>query len=204
MTLSHDWLPSSGRATAPNTATSRRPGANGQFRFYRLSEQSATFDVDNVGAVTQPERQSFEVRANVDSALPEGLSRAGNVDYFSDVTVQQSYQMDFYNATLRTRTYRATSRARWGRNNVSFTYGINEVFYGDRLAHRRRPPAHSFNSRADQASATPLFFTVSSEYAALSRIEKYGEAPASEDTTTACRATTSGRRCSSRSRTGRS
>ena len=65
-------------------------------------------------------------------ALPGGFKARGSVDYFSDVTVQQQYQMDLYNATLRTRNYQGNVSGSLGRgNSISGTYGINEIFYGD-------------------------------------------------------------------------
>jgi lipopolysaccharide assembly outer membrane protein LptD (OstA) len=167
MTLVHDWLPSSGQGYGTEYRYIRGPGADGNFRFYRLSE-SAT------GA--RPERQSFEVRANAIQRLPAGLSAKANVDYFSDVTVQQSYQMDFYNATLRNRTYGGNLAGAWGRNNASFTYDQNEVFYGteNSLTVGARPRI-SYRLSPTPIIGNSLFFTASSEYAALSRIEKYGD-----------------------------
>ncbi len=167
MTLVHDWLPSSGQGYGTEYRYIRGPGADGNFRFYRLSE-SATAD--------RPERQSFEVRANAIQRLPGGLSGKANVDYFSDVTVQQSYQMDFYNATLRNRTYGGNLAGAWGRNNVSFTYDQNEVFYGtDNSLTVGSRPRVSYRLSPTPIIGNSLFFTVSSEYAGLSRIEKFGD-----------------------------
>jgi hypothetical protein len=83
--------------------------------------------------------------------------------------------MDFYNATLRNRTYGGNLAGAWGRNNVSFTYDENEVFYGteNSLTVGSRPRA-SYRLSPTPIIGNSLFFTVSSEYAALSRIEKIG------------------------------
>ena len=51
-------------------------GSNGEFRIYRLSEKAATFHVRAVSDVTQPARESFEMRANVVQALPGRLQGA--------------------------------------------------------------------------------------------------------------------------------
>jgi LPS-assembly protein len=166
MTLVHDWLPSSGQGYGTEYRYIRGPGADGNFRFYRLSEK-ATAD--------RPERQSFEVRANSIQRLPGNLSAKANVDYFSDVSVQQSYQMDFYNATLRNRTYGGNLAGAWGRNNASFTYDQNEVFYGtDNSLTVGSRPRISYRLSPTPIIGNSLFFTASTEYAALSRVEKYG------------------------------
>ncbi len=166
MTLVHDWLPSSGQGYGTEYRYIRGPGADGNFRFYRLSEK-ATAD--------RPERQSFEVRANAIQRLPGNLSAKANIDYFSDVTVQQSYQMDFYNATLRNRTYGGNLAGAWGRNNASFTYDQNEVFYGtDNSLTVGARPRISYRLSPTPIIGNSLFFTASSEYAALSRVEKFG------------------------------
>ena len=152
-------------------------GSNGEFRIYRLSERAATFDVPNVGDVTQPERRSFEVRANVIQALPKGFRARGSIDYFSDVTVQQQYQMDLYNATLRTRSYQGNVSGALGRgNSISATYGINEVFYGDTDSQTiGGRPRIQFNRALTKLGPLPLYFAGVGEYVQLARIDKYGE-----------------------------
>jgi lipopolysaccharide assembly outer membrane protein LptD (OstA) len=179
VTLLHDWFTRTGMGYGGEYRYVASAGSSGQVRIYRLSEQSATFDVDNVGEVTQPERRSFEVRANVIQALPKGFRARASVDYFSDVTVQQQYQMDLYNATLRSRSYQGNVSGALGRgNNLSATYGINEVFYGDTDSQTiGGKPRIQFNRALTKLGAAPLYFNASGEFVRLARIDKYGAEP---------------------------
>jgi LPS-assembly protein len=102
LTLLHDWFTRTGQGYGSEYRYIASSGSNGEFRIYRLNERESTFQ-QNGQDVTQPARQSFEIRTNVVQSLPGGFKARGSVDYFSDVTVQQQYQMDLYNATLRTR-----------------------------------------------------------------------------------------------------
>jgi lipopolysaccharide assembly outer membrane protein LptD (OstA) len=179
VTLLHDWFTRTGMGYGGEYRYVASAGSNGQFRVYRLSEQAATFNVANVGEVTQPERRSFEVRANLSQALPKGFRARGSIDYFSDVTVQQQYQMDLYNASLRSRSYQGNVSGALGRgNNLSATYGINEVFYGETDSQTiGGRPRIQFNRALTRLGSLPLYFTGAGEYVQLTRIDKFGDEP---------------------------
>jgi lipopolysaccharide assembly outer membrane protein LptD (OstA) len=179
VTLLHDWFTRTGMGYGGEYRYVASAGSNGQMRIYRLSEKSATFNVPNVGDITQPERRSFEVRANVIQALPKGFRARGSIDYFSDVTVQQQYQMDLYNASLRSRSYQGNVSGALGRgNNLSATYGINEVFYGESDSQTiGGRPRVQFNRALTKLGPLPLYFNASGEYVQLARIDRYGEEP---------------------------
>ena len=52
-------------------------GSNGEFRIYRLNERATTFQQSGQD-ITQPARQSFEIRTNVVQALPGGFRARGS------------------------------------------------------------------------------------------------------------------------------
>ena len=109
--------------------------------------------------------------------LPGGFKARGSVDYFSDVTVQQQYQMDLYNATLRTRNYQGNVSGSLGRgNSISGTYGINEIFYGDvdsqTIGGR---PRIQYNRALTKLGPLPLYFTADGEYASIVRYDSSGD-----------------------------
>jgi len=139
---------------------------------YRLNERDSTFEQNGV-PITQPARKSFEIRTNVVQGLPGGFKARGSVDYFSDVTVQQQYQMDIYNATLRTRNYQGNVSGSLGRgNSISGTYGINEIFYGgeDSQTIGGRPRIQ-YNRALTKLGSLPLYFTANGEYANIVRYD---------------------------------
>ena len=111
----HDWFTRTGQGYGGEYRYVASAGSSGEFRIYRLSEQRHVRR-QNGGDHASPAPQP-RVRANVVQALPSGFKARGSVDYFSDVTVQQQYQMDLYNATLRSRSYQGNVQGSLGRGN---------------------------------------------------------------------------------------
>src|SRR5687768_14454118 len=139
---------------------------------YRINERATTFQQGGL-PITQPARQSFEIRTNVVQALPGGFRARGSVDYFSDVTVQQQYQQDLYNASLRTRNYQGNVSGSLGKgNSISATYGINEIFYGDDDSQTiGGRPRVQFTRALTKLGPLPLYFAANSEYANIVRFD---------------------------------
>ena len=53
------------------------------------------------------------MNGGLSQGLPFGLSARGNVDYFTDVTTQQLYNNNFYDATNSTRRYAGGVSGAW-------------------------------------------------------------------------------------------
>ena len=167
-TLLHDWFSKTGQQYGGEYRYVSSAQSNGTFRMSRLQERETD---------TTPERNSFEIRANSVQKLGAGMTARANVDYFSNVAVQQQYQQDIYSATLRTRTYGGNLSGSWGRDSFSATVDRSEVFYGaedstaiggqPRFTYRRAPTPIF-------GSAVPIFFTASSEWVDLTRVENSG------------------------------
>ncbi len=176
LTLLHDWFTRTGMGYGSEYRYVASAGSSGDFRIYRLNERATTFEVPGLGDITQPERQSFEVRANAVQALPGGFRARGTVDYFSDVTVQQQYQMDLYNASLRTRSYQGQVAGGLGRgNSLSVSYGISEIFYGETDSQTiGGRPRIQFTRAQTKLGLLPVYFSANGEYVQLARIDKYG------------------------------
>jgi LPS-assembly protein len=167
MTFVHDWMPSSGQGYGSEYRMVAGPGTDGHVRFYRLSER-ATSD--------RPEaHSSVDVKASAIARLPARLSAKVHVDYFTDVTIQQAYQQDLYNATRQTRSYGGNLSGSWGRDSISAMFTREDWFSGnilDRTSGAR--PRLSYRRSPTQIAGLPLYFTTSTEYAALSRAEGVG------------------------------
>jgi len=69
--------------------------------YYYLSDEDDRIAPD--GTVERAGRRSFEVRGDLNQALPRGFRMYGNVNYRSDVTTQQLYQQNVYEQTRRDR-----------------------------------------------------------------------------------------------------
>ncbi len=166
MTFVHDWMPSAGQGYGTEYRMIAGPGTDGHVRLYRLSER-ATSDRDA--------HSSFDMRAHAIARLPAKLSAKVNVDYFTDVTIQQAYQQDLYNATRQTRSYGGNLSGAWGRDSISATFQRDDMFSGDVLDRTSGArPRLSYRRSPTQIAGLPIYFATSSDYASLTRAEAVG------------------------------
>ena len=154
LTLMHDWFTKTGQGYGGEYRYVASAGSNGEFRMYRLNERETTFQQSGQD-ITQPARQSFEIRTNVVQALPGGFRARGSVDYFSDVTVQQQYQ---HGPLQRVAAHpelpgQRLGLARQGQLDQRHLRHQRDLLRRRRLADHRRPAAHPVQPRPDQARA---------------------------------------------------
>ena len=84
-TFFHDWMFSRGQGVGSEYRYVLGPGAQGNFRYYWLDEQEAV-----INGQTRTPRQSKKIEGGMSQNLPLGLAARGRVDYFTNVTVQQT------------------------------------------------------------------------------------------------------------------
>jgi hypothetical protein len=124
MTFVHDWMPSAGQGYGTEYRMIAGPGTDANVRLYRLNERPAA---------DRDAHSSVDLKASAIARLPARLSAKVNVDYFTDVTIQQAYQQDLYNATRQTRRYGGNLSGAWGRDAISATFDRSDMFNGDVL-----------------------------------------------------------------------
>jgi LPS-assembly protein len=162
-TFMYDWFKKTGQGLGGEYRYVRGPGADGNFRVYWLKEHEATYE-DTV----TPARKSYQIRGAASQPLGLGLRFRGNVDYFSDVTVQQTYNMNIYDASRRSRGFGANVSGAWGLYSLNGSLVRNETFFGTTDTFLTGGfPRVSFNRALQRLGSAPLFFAVSSEYAQL-------------------------------------
>ncbi|MCY4076891.1 MAG: hypothetical protein OXH04_15835, partial [Acidobacteria bacterium] len=71
--------------------------SSGFGRYYFLNEPGGETTYRGV-AQKLPQRRSYQMRGQATQAIAEGWNARGQVDYFSDVTVQQTYHANIYQA----------------------------------------------------------------------------------------------------------
>jgi hypothetical protein len=100
--------------------------------------------------------------------MSQRLGRAfrarGRVDYFSDITVQQTYQQNVYNASQRQRIINGSVSGVVGTWNLTGSYDRSEFFYGTTQSTVRGGTPRILLQRADKPLlGSPLYFSVSTE-----------------------------------------
>jgi lipopolysaccharide assembly outer membrane protein LptD (OstA) len=166
MTFAHDWMPSAGQGFGTEYRMVAGPGTDGLVRLYRLNER-ATPDRDA--------HSSFDMKAHAIARLPAKLSAKVNVDYFTDVTLNQLYQQDLYNASRQTRRYGANLSGAWGRDSISAMFDRSDMFSGDVLDRTNGVrPRLSYRRSPTQIAGLPIYFATSTDFASLARGEAVG------------------------------
>ncbi len=113
-TVFYDWFSRTGQGVGGEYRYIAGPGSDGSARTYFLDEKDVTYTDSSGNEQTQPARRSYELRGTAVQRLPANLRARGDVDYFSDVTVQQTYQTNLYEASLRQRSYGGNIAGSWG------------------------------------------------------------------------------------------
>jgi LPS-assembly protein len=122
-TFFHDWMFSRGSGLGTEYRYMLGPQAQGDFRYYWLDENETVIN----GQTRQP-RQSKTIRGGLSQNLPFGLAARGRVDYVTDVTVRQTYDHNFYNASNSTRSYEGGVSGAWRNLSVNGRYAQVETF----------------------------------------------------------------------------
>jgi len=130
LTFQHDWFTRSGQAVGSEYRYVRGPGAQGNMRFRFLDEKERTYTYGGV-TTPQPARRSYELTGSASQSLPWKLTARGNVSYFSDIAVQQTYHMNIYDASRRQRGYGGSLTGAWGPYSLDVRATRNEIYFND-------------------------------------------------------------------------
>ncbi len=130
LTLAHDWFTRTGQGYGGEYRYVGTNSSSGTARVYLINEHAATFSSGG-RPVTTPDRRSYEVRSSIRQALPLNTRLNASVDYFSDVTTQQLYQQDLYQATLSSRRWAVSSTSSWAGFSLLGSFDRTEYYYDD-------------------------------------------------------------------------
>ena len=167
--VNYDWFSRAGQGFGGEYRYIASPGSLGNFRTYVLRQNATTYNVSG-GTGSLPESNSFELRGSAIQKLPAGMRARGNIDYFSDVTVQQTYYSNLYDASRSQRSYGGNVSGTWGAWNLSGTYNRSELFYGSTdSAVSGHAPRISFGRASRKIGNTPAYFGFATDYGTVLR-----------------------------------
>jgi LPS-assembly protein len=174
-TVTYDWFSKTGQAFGTEYRYVASPVSLGDIRFYNIAERPTT--QTNADGSTQQiaGRKSYEVRGNVAQSLPLNLKARGRLDYFSDLTVQQTYQQNIYYSSRRQRMFSGNVNGMWGPYTLNVTGDRNEVFFSETsstLSGSKPRVALSYAERPVAGSI--VYVSANSEYASMIRSSKSG------------------------------
>ena len=169
-TFFHDWMFSRGQGIGTEYRYVLGPAAQGNFRYYSLDEKEAI-----VNGQTRTPRQSKRVEGGLTQAMPFGLSARARVDYFTNVTVQQSYNHDFYNASNSMRSITGGVSGSWRNLSVNGQFLRNEVFFAEDSSQvSGQAPGFNASLSGVRVASLPLFVTATAEVARALYVNNFG------------------------------
>lgn len=165
-TFLHDWFSKSGQGLGAEYRYVAGAGSEGQLRVYNLRENAAP--VAGEDGTDSQERRSYEVRGALTQRLGAGWRVRGRADYFSDISVQQTYHQNVYEASRRQRTYSGAVSGNLGRWSINGIFERSELFYGTTQSTvRGGTPKISVQRSDTPLFGSPIYFSVAAEGARM-------------------------------------
>ena len=162
-TFLHDWYSRTGQGFGTEYRYIAAPGSDGNLKFYHLREHEATFD-ESGSTVTTPERRSYEIRGTMSQRLSRTFRARARADYFSDITVQQTYNQNVFDASRRTRVYSGSVSGTLASWNLTGAFDRNEFFYGTTQSTVRGGTPKVSVTRSDKPLfGSPAYFSLTTE-----------------------------------------
>ena len=146
----------------------RGNGSQGDLRMYRLNEPEAEIAYAG-GTRTRPPRLSYEYRGQARQGLPADWNARGQIDYFTDIDVRQTYNMNVFDASNSRRSISGNLSGPVGEYELSGTYDYSETFFGTDSALNGAGPRLAFGRGKTELFGAPLYFSFDAEYARLLR-----------------------------------
>jgi LPS-assembly protein len=169
-TIFHDWMFSRGNGLGAEYRYMFGPQAQGDIKYYWLDEKAAIIN-DRL----RDARRSKSIRGGLSQNLPFNLSARARVDYFTNVTVQQTYNRDFYNASNSNRSYQGGISGSWRNLSVNGTIMRNETFFNQTDSTvSGQAPGFTAALNGVRLGRLPLFASVNAEAARLLYITNFG------------------------------
>ena len=168
-TFLHDWFTGRGQGSGAEYRYVRDGGSGGNLRTYFLNETESTVSRNGSDRIL-PARRSYQIRGDASQQITPNITARGNIDFFSDVTVQQTYQNNIFEASGRERSLSGNVAGSWGTYQLSGTYDANETFFGDESATLwGGGPRLTFGQGQQAIPGTPFYYSFDAEYVRLLR-----------------------------------
>ncbi|MEE2637497.1 MAG: putative LPS assembly protein LptD [Acidobacteriota bacterium] len=176
-TVFHDWFTSTGKGLGAEYRYIAGSASRGNVETYFLDEtESALIDPFTGLETTLPARRSYQLRGNVQHSISDSINARGQIDYFSDVSVQQTFTTDIFRATNSSRSYGGNVTGSWNAYTLSGTADVAETFFGQSDSSLYgASPRLSFTQSEQQLFGSPIYYGLSSEYGNLLQSSTFGD-----------------------------
>ncbi len=182
-TIFHDWFSKTGQGLGGEYRYIMSPSSNGNLTTYWLDEHAADIAQPNGTLLHRDPRRSYRIDGGFNQGLSRRVRARGNINYFSDVSVQQLYNQDIYRSSNRQTRIGGNVTGNWGSYLLTGTLQRDEVFYNQTSSNVVGSLPRIGVSRAEKPIGNlPFYFQVNGEYGALVREDRNGSTRADRGT----------------------
>ncbi len=136
-TFFHDWFTNTGTGAGAEYRYIASAQSYGQFRYYRVNQRETTFGQGS-SATKLPAKNSYQFTGSGNQGLGSTLRLRERIDYASDITSQQLYQQNVYQASNASRQIEVGLTGDWTgfslgalfQRTETFTNSENSQLYG--------------------------------------------------------------------------
>jgi LPS-assembly protein len=127
-TIQHEWYSKVGQGVAGEYRYNFGRGDDGALTTHFLDQHATTYDLDNGTVQDVPASRSYDLRGGMNQALPGGFRARANVDYFSSLLTNETYNSNVYNASSNVRNFGGNIAGVVAGYTVNATANRNEYF----------------------------------------------------------------------------
>lgn len=174
-TMLHDWFTQTGQGYGGEYRYTQGNGSEGQLQTYFLNEHEAEFTTAR-GTRQLPARKSFNLEGLAMHRLGDTWLARGQINYFSDVTVQQTYNQNIFDASNRQRSWSGNVTGQLGRYQLNGTYDMNETFFGSTQSTLNGGgPRVGLSQAKTELAGGSMYYSFDAEYVRLLRVSRFFE-----------------------------
>jgi LPS-assembly protein len=169
-TVEYDFYSKTGQGLGTEYRYNYGPQSTGFITTHYDDSHDATYVQEDGSTVVNPGSQSYEIRGQMAQALPGNMLARANVSYFSSLVNSQAYNTNIYDSSRNERTFGGNLVGSWGTYQMNATFNHSEYFYdADSSSLSGSWPQVQFNRNERPLFDTPVYFSLTSEFAHLLR-----------------------------------
>ncbi len=171
LTVMHDWFTATGQGYGTEYRWMRSPTSIGNLRAYRLQQKAA-----NVNGFDLPESRSLLLNGSITQDLPLRLKGRARIDYSSNITANQLYSQDVFNATNGLSSWNGNISGSWQFLNTSLTAQRTQQFFSatsSRISGSLPSLTAAVSNR--RIGPLPIYFALQSEASRPLYMERNGD-----------------------------
>ena len=127
-TFMYDWFSKTGTGAGSEYRYNLGGGSDGQIAAYSLDQRAATLINSDGSTSTQAAERTFTLRGSANQTLPGRFRARGQIDYFSSIRSNQTFNTDVFSATRNQRRYNAYLFGTLAGMTVNGTFDRSEYF----------------------------------------------------------------------------